>query len=352
MASIAAAALLGATAAPLAGQQLSLFLGGVHSRYADSLDGTAANVAARARLRSPTLWTGLDVGLSQFTTGEWAGQAQLGSVWLYPLSPDLGVGLRAQGDLNYLEGDVWSAVTSSGPFVTAGVGRWQISLAASGGVVRRADGTSDPLGATWLRVRHRLGRWNLDASLNGTVAGPTDFLDATAGAGVETPSVSAGALVGVRTGDLGGDPWVQGHVEWRVAGPVALEVAGGTYPLDVTGFTSGFFASGGIRLATLGGWDPVPGTPNVRVARLAPDRVRITFTLRGADSVAVAGEWNQWTPEPLQADGDGRWTAELAITPGVYRFSLVVNGDRWIVPDGIARVPDGFGGDVGVLVVR
>jgi hypothetical protein len=348
----AAVALSLAPAASLGAQHVSFLLSGVHSRYADSLEGSAARVGARMRLQTPTLWTGLEAGLAQFTTGEWAGQAQFGSVGLCQLAPDLGVGLRVQADVNYLEGGLWSALTTAGPFVTAGVARWQLSLAASGGVVRRVDGTSSPLGTTWLRVRHRLDRWNLDASVSGTAAQSARFLDATAGIGIEAARLSGGALVGVRTGDLSDDPWIQGHLELRVAGPLTVEIAAGTYPLDVTGFTSGFFATGGLRIAAVGVPRFPAGPPSIQIERAGPARVRITFTVPGADRVALAGEWNAWTPEPLEPVGDGRWSGELTLPPGVYRFSLIVNGDRWMVPDGVATVPDGFGGEAGVLVVR
>jgi hypothetical protein len=39
------------------------------------------------------------------------------------------------------------------------------------------------------------------------------------------------------------------------------------------------------------------------------------------------------------------------LAPGVYRFALLVNGDRWTVPDEIAAVPDEFGGKAALLVI-
>jgi hypothetical protein len=35
----------------------------------------------------------------------------------------------------------------------------------------------------------------------------------------------------------------------------------------------------------------------------------------------------------------------------VYHFSLIVD-EAWIVPDGVATLPDDFGGQVGLLVIN
>ncbi|MEX2473249.1 MAG: glycogen-binding domain-containing protein, partial [Gemmatimonadota bacterium] len=64
------------------------------------------------------------------------------------------------------------------------------------------------------------------------------------------------------------------------------------------------------------------------------------------------GDWNDWTPEPLRQDAEGRWTLPAGLSPGIYRFNLRVDGMRWIVPDGVPVADDGFGGEVGILIVR
>jgi hypothetical protein len=35
----------------------------------------------------------------------------------------------------------------------------------------------------------------------------------------------------------------------------------------------------------------------------------------------------------------------------LYHFNLQVDGSHWVVPNGVATVPDGMGGMVAVLVV-
>jgi hypothetical protein len=71
----------------------------------------------------------------------------------------------------------------------------------------------------------------------------------------------------------------------------------------------------------------------------------------GARSVAVAGEWNDWTPAPLGSAGADRWSGAFAIPEGVYHFVLVVDGTEWVVPGGVASVADGMGGMTALLVV-
>jgi hypothetical protein len=71
----------------------------------------------------------------------------------------------------------------------------------------------------------------------------------------------------------------------------------------------------------------------------------------GARLVAVAGEWTDWQPIPLSPAGGDTWQARLALAPGTYRFSLLVDGTRWLVPADIVTVPDGMGGEQGLLVV-
>lgn len=333
--------------------EASASIGGVHARYADSLEGTAASLGGRLRFTSPAMWASLDLGVTQFTTGEWAGQLQLGLVGMRRMTADVGVGVRGQADGNYLEGGLWSGVASAGPFLSASTGAWQISVAPSVGLARHITDSSSILGTAWLQMRRHVGIVNLDLGATGTVSDGVQFADATLGVGVRSSRLFAGAMAGVRTGDLSGDPWVQGHVEWSPRAPFSIEAAVGTYPRDLTGFTSGFFATLGVRISR--GRPVVDWTipaPSVRLDRIDDGQVRVTFTQPGATTVAIAGEWNQWSPEPLAPAGRGRWTGLLPMSPGVYRFSLVIDGEEWWVPEGIPTVSDGFGGSVGLLVVK
>jgi 1,4-alpha-glucan branching enzyme len=80
-------------------------------------------------------------------------------------------------------------------------------------------------------------------------------------------------------------------------------------------------------------------------------RIHFEFTSSAAESVAIAGTFNDWQPNatPMIALGQGRWAKDLALPPGQYEYCLVVDGE-WIA-DPLAKetVPNPFGGVNSVL---
>ena len=70
------------------------------------------------------------------------------------------------------------------------------------------------------------------------------------------------------------------------------------------------------------------------------------FTHPTAARVCLAGTFNDWRPEatPMVPIGDGRWMKELTLSPGVYEYRIVADGE-WM-PDPVAteNVPNPFGG--------
>ena len=133
----------------------------------------------------------------------------------------------------------------------------------------------------------------------------------------------------------------------------AIVVSGGGYASEVMqGLPGGEFLSIGIRL-TPRRVRPVPPSvlaPMVYSAEAARAG-SIAFELPGASTVEIAGDWNGWTPQPLSRDGSGRWVVPSGLAPGVYRFNLRVDGERWVVPDGVPAIDDGYGDRVGLLII-
>jgi Glycogen recognition site of AMP-activated protein kinase len=82
-------------------------------------------------------------------------------------------------------------------------------------------------------------------------------------------------------------------------------------------------------------------------------RVRFEFMEPAAESVCIAGTFNDWRPEvtPMIHLGAGHWVKELTLPPDHYEYLLVVDGD-WI-PDPLAEdyLPNPFGGMNSVLTV-
>jgi len=69
-------------------------------------------------------------------------------------------------------------------------------------------------------------------------------------------------------------------------------------------------------------------------------------------SVQVRGDFTDWTPLSLVRAKDGTWSTMLDLRPGVYQIEMRLDGADWAVPPGVVLVPDGFGGQVGVIEVR
>lgn len=81
--------------------------------------------------------------------------------------------------------------------------------------------------------------------------------------------------------------------------------------------------------------------------------VRFAFDPQGAPvrRVCVAGEWNGWGPDawPLERGADGVFRGQLRLTPGVYRYKLVVDGAWTHDPTNPRRDPDGHRNSVLVV---
>jgi len=139
-------------------------------------------------------------------------------------------------------------------------------------------------------------------------------------------------------------------VQYFATPRIALELGGGSYlPDPYQGLPRAGFFSVGVRLH-----HPARAA-RARAAPLVPavrgDRLVVQFRIPGARSVAMAGDWNSWQGVPLRPLGDDVWEGTLGLRRGVYHFNLLVDGSDWVVPNGVATVPDGLGGMVAVLIV-
>lgn len=65
-------------------------------------------------------------------------------------------------------------------------------------------------------------------------------------------------------------------------------------------------------------------------AAAGEDEVLFVMPAPNAKSVAVVGNFNNWSPTPLSdPDGDGIWTARIPLPPGRYEYAFVVDGHWW-----------------------
>ena len=74
-------------------------------------------------------------------------------------------------------------------------------------------------------------------------------------------------------------------------------------------------------------------------------RIHFEFASPTAESVAIAGTFNEWQPNatPMIALGQGRWAKDLALPPGDYEYCLVVDGQWTPDPQATETVPNPFG---------
>jgi len=96
------------------------------------------------------------------------------------------------------------------------------------------------------------------------------------------------------------------------------------------------------------------GTPTEATGSLTVP-VRLVFLAPQARSVAVTGDFASWDPTgiPLaQSQGDGMWSVEIELPPGLHHYVFIVNGTEWRPdPNAASRVDDGFGQQNSVLLV-
>ena len=81
-------------------------------------------------------------------------------------------------------------------------------------------------------------------------------------------------------------------------------------------------------------------------SRQKSKRIHFEFASPTAQSVAIAGTFNDWQPAatPMIPMGQGRWAMDLALPPGDHEYCLVVDG-RWMPdPSAADYVPNPFGG--------
>ncbi len=84
--------------------------------------------------------------------------------------------------------------------------------------------------------------------------------------------------------------------------------------------------------------------------------VYVQFALEapGAQSVAVAGDFDEWTGSHAleDADGDGIWTGRVPVQPGVHAYMFLVDGSTWTTdPEAQRYSEDGFGNRNAILAV-
>jgi len=199
-----------------------------------------------------------------------------------------------------------------------------------------------------------LGRERFVASLGWTRTDPPkvfspssiSYTDLSAGWRHEVAAISVGVSGGVRFQSSSGpdtDDWelIDASV-WFAPNAAFVVTAGRTLTDFVRGTPRTTWFGASIRLSPSShvslGRRPATGrsTPRLAVTRINAERVDVEITVPSATSVEVMADFTGWQPVLLEHAGDV-WRTGRAITPGLHRVSIRVNGGAWTVPSNLPR---------------
>jgi hypothetical protein len=230
---------------------------------------------------------------------------------------------------------------------------WSLTGQIGGGAVRQIDANTLGFGTAVATAGREIVSGVTAQGNLGVVAAPTvAYADLGFDAAYEHARLSLEGGVGVRMGDIRDDPYGRVRLAYHATESITVEASAGRYAPDLVGFQEGLYGTLGLRMALTERDHATPGVMPVVVEPVDDSLVAVTVRYTGpAQQVRIAGAWNGWRPVDMHALGAGRWRVVLPIPPGIHEFSLVVDGERWVVPDGAVTVPDQLGGAVAVLVV-
>ena len=329
-------------------------------RYTGGSSFSIVTASPAAQRITPSSYVGVSGALSLLERGVWAGQARA-DMWATlshettgtrpAVSATLAASTRSDG-IGAASGAALLEVVSDNGAVGAGFVT---------GVIEGEPG----VGA--LRVRVRGWRQFVAASQLSLSVEATRLLDAwysdlVGGVTVDRPRVVGSLWLSGRVSRTSASSGAASvSLQYFLTPTIAVEASGGNYLRDpFQGLPRAGFAAGAVRIFTVRrALTPAPSNPappprpllQPLVAQHRGDSVVVRFRMPAAHSVAIAGSWNGWTQAPLRGLGDDIWEAALQLAPGTYYFNLVVDGNEWVVPAGVAVISDGMGGLLAVLNV-
>jgi hypothetical protein len=364
----------GASSARAQRTETALDIGGMALRYADTVSTGAAAISGNALFdfgRTVTVASGT---FSQFFTGGSSAQGALSGSYFAPTGRGMETEIGAfAGGSSHQDGTQTGQVFGNlrlhyragmgELFAGAGLGRSTFGNGAQNMVIGEAGASG--------RIH------NVDA---GFVVSPValdsaKYADTQLSASWTFNNLDFAALAGFRLGDqleaLGGTARGWGSltlVAW-IRPAIAAVLSGGTYPIDPTqGFPGGRFVSASVRFTRGHRRESPPATSVPQVPppvvedsavvesfgwkRISAREVTLNAIIPTARSVEVSGDFTRWVPLKFTSAGDGAWRVTLRLAPGQYQMNLRLDGARWIVPPGLLRITDEFGGAVGLLIVE
>lgn len=96
----------------------------------------------------------------------------------------------------------------------------------------------------------------------------------------------------------------------------------------------------------------VPRRSEVELKVLPGGFLELLIAAPHSTEVELMGDFTDWLPVPLTRADAGRWRLRLRIPPGIYGVNVRYDRGAWVVPAGLPKTKDEFGGETGLLVVR
>lgn len=332
-------------------------------RYDGFLPSAAASISPMLRIDRPRLFVTARGTWLRFESGNQSLQANVnGSVFSGPLGRWRIEATGSAGSSRYADFASFSHALV-GPrlhLVGGRQGAW-----IGGGLGRTSfGGASRPVGTVALGTWTQRDGATLILNATRTGVGDTAYVDVEAGTHLDRGRLALDGSLGVRGWSRGAGRGVYGEASGAFAlGPwVSLVLSGGRYPTDpIRGSVSGRYAGLGLRIdpwprramLTMPARQIVDDPPLSRAELQSCPCGGHTLVIHAATAsrVEVSGDFTDWDPAVMTGDGTGWWNASMPIGPGTYRFNIRLDGGEWVVPAGVTRVKDEFGGDVGLLVV-
>ena len=139
---------------------------------------------------------------------------------------------------------------------------------------------------------------------------------------------------------------------WRTEWIIRLSPRGGVAIAAGIAAIIAVSSFAGSRILTRSNASPVTAQ-----AAPTPDTVhvvRFVFVDSGAASVALVGDFNEWTrgaTELKRSGAPGVWTVSVPLTPGRHEYAFIINGSRWVADPLAIRSSDDFGTESSVIRV-
>ena len=303
---------------------------------------------------------------SRQTESRWTGQgARLGSLSGKAPSPWWQLDVAAS---NYAQ---TSALPTSSAEAAArarlGSGRRGAAIGLGGGASvtgGHTGGVQRALGDAWWTVggERFVGSvgWTHTNPPNAFAAGSIAYADAAGGWRHEAGALSLGVSGGLRFQSNSGpdvDSWeLVDATAWFTPHAAFVLTAGRTLADYVRGTPRTTWFGVSLRLSpnahlSLTGRAAVDRSlPRLTVTRIDQERVDLEVTVPNATTVELMADFTEWQPLTLERAGSV-WRTGRAITPGLHRVSIRVNGGAWTVPSNLPRADASAEASFGLLTV-